>query len=139
MAGFARFNSWNVVYTLARSYDTVMTGRASPVDLRMINSDYRRPGNIVMASFTYLGSIDVRGRFTRSTHAIMTGDTGISRCAVIKRGYLPGSNNMTGFTRFQRGHMCCALTCGDHTIMTTLTSPIDLRMVHRRGRRPACG
>ena len=93
-----------------------------------------------MASFTKIGTGNMRRTFSRSRHAIVTTNTGLStNGTVIKRRYKPIDRGMTVFANVCGLDMGWMLTGGSRTVMAARTGTQHLVVVNRRNWRPGIG
>ena len=86
MAGPADIGGINVCCALARGGGAFVTRSASTCDLRMINTQRRRPYISGMAGFTQLAGRNMSGTFTRRRTAIVTTAATVHYSGVAENG-----------------------------------------------------
>lgn len=120
---------------LTRCRHSVVTGRAGPQYLAVVNGENGREHIRRMAVFTYVGRLYVCRVLARSVRAVMAAEAVARNIHVIEIRRQPGNCAVTVIAVVAAGNMIRRLACGSDTIVTRPARAQHLRMVDHHNRR----
>jgi len=85
-----------------------------------------------MTRLTQITGGNVRGGFTRRYHTVVTGDTGLCCCRMVKGGNQPVRCGVADIAGVRSGNMISSFSGRDDSVMTAFTGTDDLRVIHQR-------
>lgn len=110
---------------------TIVTTNAGTLNLIVVGGYRWHPGRTVVTGLAHVRRVDVRHTFTRCQRAIVTGNTGIGGCRVIKRRYHPIGSGVTSIASRRGWNVRSGFTRGNDRVMTAFASAGDLSVIHQ--------
>lgn len=127
----------NVIHTLAGRERRVVATLTTADGLGVVDGNQRYPRRVGVAGFAHITGIDVGVTFTDGGGSVVAGRTTIGNTDMIKGHVIPIHGDVAGIARFGGNDMRRLFADGDNTVMATLASTDDFRMIHRIHGLPA--
>ena len=131
MTGVAIIGGGDVACRFTGRSKTIVTTDAGTLNFIVVGAYRWHPGRADVTGLANVRGVDVRHTFARCQSAIVTGNTGFRRGAVIKHRHQPVGSDVASVARGRGRNMCRRFASGNDRVMTACASAGDLSVIHQ--------